>query len=128
MKKRERIDVSGEGGSLGQNPFGALDAGGLPDRPMEAEAVEAQPEPPKKRGRVNIRREKKGRGGKVVTVVEWEKRLDGDSLRSLAKSLRSHCAVGGTVKNGCVEIQGDQREAAAELLSKEGFRPVFTGG
>ena len=33
-----------------------------------------------------------------------------------------------TVKDGAIEIQGDQREKIAQILSDAGFRPVFAGG
>jgi translation initiation factor 1 len=35
---------------------------------------------------------------------------------------------GATVKNGRIEIEGDQRETVAKILVEVGFRPVFAGG
>jgi translation initiation factor 1 len=35
---------------------------------------------------------------------------------------------GGTVKEGAIEIQGDQRETIARILTEAGFRPVMAGG
>jgi translation initiation factor 1 len=46
----------------------------------------------------------------------------------LAKRMRAACGCGGTVKDGRIEIQGDQRERIAEILAEAGFRPVFAGG
>jgi translation initiation factor 1 len=42
--------------------------------------------------------------------------------------MRAACGCGGTVKDGNIEIQGDQRERVAEILAAAGFRPVFAGG
>jgi len=42
--------------------------------------------------------------------------------------MRSACGCGGTIKEGQIEIQGDQREVVARILSEAGFRPVFAGG
>jgi translation initiation factor 1 len=47
---------------------------------------------------------------------------------SLAKKMRNACGCGGTVKDGAIEIQGDQREKIAKILADAGFRPVFAGG
>jgi translation initiation factor 1 len=46
----------------------------------------------------------------------------------LAKKMQKACGVGGTVKDGQIEIQGDKREEAAKILIAAGFRPVFAGG
>jgi len=46
----------------------------------------------------------------------------------LAKAMQRACGVGGTVKEGRIEIQGDNREVVARILTEAGFRPVFAGG
>lgn len=74
-----------------------------------------------------IRREKKGRGGKTVTVV-YELQLSPEDLKALAKTLKSACGTGGTVKDGTIEIQGDFREAVAARLQALGYRTKFSGG
>jgi translation initiation factor 1 len=62
----------------------------------------------------------KRRYGKIVTVVEG---IDtGDiNVDELAKELKTRCASGGTVKNGTIELQGDHRKKALEVLQKMGF-------
>ena len=75
----------------------------------------------------HIRREKKGRGGKTVTVV-YGLRLPPDRLKALGKHLRQACGTGGTVKDGAIEIQGDHRERVAEALQQAGYRTKCTGG
>lgn len=76
-------------------------------------------------GIVRIRRESKGRGGKVVCVVEG---LPPDQLKSIGKSLKAACATGGATKNGCVEVQGDHREKIRTLLTDMGFQVKLSGG
>jgi translation initiation factor 1 len=129
--------ISTDGGQvLGQNPFAALSGAGLPIAPkavLEAAAkavTKGKPSnvPEKNRGRVEIRRETGGRGGKTVTVVSGFLGIGLPEKEQLSKKMRSACGCGGTVKDGAIEIQGDQRETVARILSEAGFRPVFAGG
>ncbi len=77
---------------------------------------------------IAIRREKKGRGGKQVTVMRGFQ-LAAKELEKLGKQLKKGCGSGGTVKpEGVIEIQGDHREKIATLLQKQGFKTKFTGG
>ena len=111
------------------NPFGALDGAGFPPAPPDAApAAAAKPTPPKNRGRVDIVRQKAGRGGKTVTVVKNFVGIGLPEKEKLAKEMQRSCGTGGTVKDGQIEIQGDQREAVARILSNAGFRPVMAGG
>jgi translation initiation factor 1 len=118
------------GQSLGQNPFGRLSSDGLPSGPKEAPAVAGgrAPSPARNRGRVDIRRETEGRGGKTVTVVAGFVGIGLPEKEALSKKMRAACGCGGTVKDGRIEIQGDQRETVARILAEAGFRPVFAGG
>jgi translation initiation factor 1 len=120
------------GGGLGQNPFGALSNAGLPVAPksgMEQAAKPGTPKTPdKNRGRVDIRRETGNRGGKTVTVVDGFIGIGLPEKEQLAKKMRAACGCGGTVKDGAIEIQGDQREKIAQILTAAGFRPVLEGG
>ncbi len=61
----------------------------------------------------------KRRYGKTVTVVEGIK-SDID-INELAKTLKTKCASGGTVKNGNIELQGDHKKKVQEALMKIGF-------
>lgn len=126
--------VSTDGGqSLGQNPFAALSGVGLPAAPKPTPASALPPKPPvkapeKNRGRVDIRRETGGRGGKTVTVIDGFVGIGLPEKEQLTKKMRAACGCGGTVKDGEIIIQGDQREMIARILSEAGFRPVFAGG
>ena len=48
--------------------------------------------------------------------------------QELAKKIQKACGVGGTVKDGGIEIQGDKRDEGKRILSEAGFNPVFSGG
>jgi translation initiation factor 1 len=75
----------------------------------------------------SIRREKKGRGGKTVTVV-YDLQLTPDDIKALAKQLKQICGTGGTVKERTIEIQGDHRDKIAERLRALGYKTKFSGG
>ena len=78
-------------------------------------------------GRVKVRRETSGRRGKAVTTVA-DVPLDDDGLRELAGRLKKRCGVGGAVKNGVIELQGDHRDAVVEALRADGYDVVLAGG
>ena len=136
---KERISTGG-GEGLGQNPFGGLSASGLPaftgklEKPPSAQPQQSRlgstgsTSEKKNRGRVDIRRETGGRGGKTVTVVDGFVGIGLPEKEQLTKKMRAACGCGGTVKDGAIEIQGDQRDKIAQILSEAGFRPVFAGG
>ena len=67
-----------------------------------------------------LRLEKKGRGGKTVTVVAGLPR-NAAFLASLASELKRACGTGGTAQEDAVEIQGDQRERLRPLLAAKGW-------
>jgi translation initiation factor 1 len=74
-----------------------------------------------------LHRDKGGRGGKVVTLVK-NLVLAEDDLKDLAKKLKQACGTGGTVKDGVIEIQGENREKIAEVLAKLGYKVKLAGG
>lgn len=76
---------------------------------------------------VRLHRETKGRGGKAVTIVVGLP-LAGAELKTLAKALKQKCGVGGSLKDGNIEIQGDQRETIKLELENRGFKVKISGG
>lgn len=54
--------------------------------------------------------------------------LDDDGVRELAGLLKQRCGTGGTVKDGRIEIQGDQRERIVAELEKLGYKVKRVGG
>ena len=78
-------------------------------------------------GRVKVRRETSGRRGKPVTTVSGVP-LDDDGLKELAGRLKKRCGVGGSVKDGVIELQGDHRDVVLEVLKADGYDAVLAGG
>ncbi len=78
-------------------------------------------------GIVLIQRETKGRKGKGVTIVSGLPLTEKD-MKVLAKSLKQLCGTGGSVKNGRIEIQGDQRSELQTALQKKGYQVKLSGG
>ncbi|HEV7805041.1 MAG TPA: stress response translation initiation inhibitor YciH [Solirubrobacteraceae bacterium] len=78
-------------------------------------------------GRVRVRRETAGRRGKAVTTVS-DVPLDDTGLRELAGRLKKRCGVGGSAKDGVIELQGDHRDAVVALLRADGYDIVLAGG
>ncbi len=78
-------------------------------------------------GKVRVRRETSGRKGKTATTVS-DVPLDDAALKALAGKLKKRCGVGGSVKDGVIEIQGDHRDTIVELLRADGFDVVLAGG
>jgi translation initiation factor 1 len=77
--------------------------------------------------RVRVKREVAGRRGKGVTTV-YDLPLDDAGLRDLAGRLKKRCGVGGSAKNGVIELQGDHRDVVVEVLRAEGYDVVRAGG
>ena len=77
--------------------------------------------------KVTVRIDRKGRGGKSVTVIEGL-HLPRKQREDLLKQLKSGLGTGGTVKESALEIQGDHREFIMTALTKLGYRPKRSGG
>jgi translation initiation factor 1 len=86
-----------------------------------------EPSAPSKSTVVRIGRETKGRGGKGVTVIS-DLPLDEKNLTELAAKLKARLGTGGTVRDGRIEIQGDQRDRIVAELEGSGYRVKRAGG
>jgi translation initiation factor 1 len=107
------------------SPFGSLD---ISFSKSEVDAYESEKKqkaaskPKFPGGLVRVRLEKKGRGGKSVTVFyDFEKHQQG-KLPELLKGLKKTIATGGKIIDNGLELQGDQRKKAAQWLIDEGYK------
>lgn len=78
-------------------------------------------------GIVRIARQTKGRKGKGVCLITGLD-LDDEKLKLEAAHLKKMCGCGGAVKDGVIEIQGDNRELIKIQLEKKGYTVKFAGG
>jgi translation initiation factor 1 len=86
-----------------------------------------EPPAPSKSTVVRVGRETKGRGGKGVTIISGLP-LDENGLTELATKLKTRLGTGGAVKDGRIEIQGDQRDRIVAELEGMGYRAKRAGG
>jgi len=109
----------------------------LRDRGVSVATPSAAPAPPpptpapggldlSRAGKLIVRRERKGHGGKTVTVVDG---LAGSpaALDALARALRKALGCGSWVEDGRGVLQGDRPDAAAAWLTRNGARQVTRG-
>lgn len=86
---------------------------------------------PSQQHNLKVLRDKKGRKGKVVTVITGFSLTEPD-LKTLTKQLKNLCGAGGTSKiepaGQVIEIQGDHREKVADKLRTLGYNVKFAGG
>ncbi len=69
---------------------------------------------------VVVRFEKSGRGGKVVTIVAGLN-MHPDGKSDLLSVLKKKLGTGGAVKDGLLELQGDQRDRLFSILINQGY-------
>ena len=108
------------------NPFAALQGklGDLPQAPAApASALKSEPKGP---ARAVVRLERKGRGGKEVTVVD-QLALAPAQLEVWLKALKGSLGCGGVVAGETLVLQGDQRKRLPALLEARGVRRVISG-
>ena len=74
-----------------------------------------------KQKRINIYTQKKGKKGKIITVIEGITSADKNTIKELLKKLKIFCGTGGTVNDDKIHLQGDLRIKVENFLRKEGF-------
>jgi translation initiation factor 1 len=125
-KKKPAVQPAPEAPAPFHNPFASLAEkreelpAGTPPPPPAAKPA------PKGPARAVVRMERKGRGGKEVTVVE-QLDLPARRLEEWCKALKQGLGCGGMVEGTTIVIQGDQRDRVAALLTDRGVRKVIIG-
>ncbi|MFI5401003.1 MAG: translation initiation factor [SAR324 cluster bacterium] len=79
------------------------------------------------RTRLRLSLESKGRRGKSVTIVSGLPAHPA-YCQALLSQLKAHCGAGGALKDGALEIQGDQRNKVQAYLERLGFQVSRAGG
>ena len=91
------------------------------------EPEKVKPIRPKGDGIVRILLQTSGRKGKGVSIITGLD-IDDRALMSLASELKRRSGCGGSVKDGTIEIQGDNRELLKQMLEQKGFTVKLAGG
>ena len=107
------------------NPFAALSALRTTEAPAPSDATTASapPSDPKLPARAVVALERKGRGGKTVTLVT-HLALSHDDLDRWVSDMKKALGCGGIREDDAIVLQGDQRERAVEWLTRKGIRKV----
>ncbi len=100
--------------------------------PEQAEPVlPANPAAPLRTRQLNtpvlVALERKGRGGKSVSVVK-QVMSPPKGKQALLKLLKTRLGTGGTLKGDEIEIQGDHRDAIVDILKELGYQAKKAGG
>ncbi|MGF1450588.1 MAG: translation initiation factor [Opitutales bacterium] len=135
MTKKPRIATDATDAALGQNPFGALEVSGTPapapDRTPDAKMGPAKPpDGVNLSGRIELRREKAGRGGKTATTARGQifQNIGKARCEVVLKELKAQFGTGGSLLADGIEIRGDCRDALEAYLTERGAKVVRAGG
>lgn len=76
---------------------------------------------------VRVARERKGRGGKTVSIITGVKSPE-SGRQALLKLIKNRLGTGGTLEEDTIVIQGDHRERIVEILNELGYKAKIAGG
>lgn len=92
-----------------------------PDLPQGEELLSDETEKDTKHPRLDIILEKKGRAGKMATIVSGFV-IDDDEVAKLASAMKTQLGTGGSARGGEILIQGDRRKDVLDFLIKSGYK------
>jgi translation initiation factor 1 len=133
--KKNGFFTTGSEQPAADNPFAALSGlsdlptgeglGKSPEEVSHHSASEDDFDPGQEKLYVSI--DRKQRKGKAVTLISGFSGSE-DRLEALGKSLKTRCGVGGSVKDGEILVQGNQRDKVVKLLKELGYGKVVKSG
>lgn len=138
-KKKKKIPLNdaqsaGFGGTFGdllKKKMPELDAASVDGTEEDSRGAESEenvthePVDLKKSPKIILRRERKGRGGKTVTLVEGIVGTPAQ-LEALAKEMRKGLGCGSTLEENTIVLQGDMTERAHQWLEKRGAKRLYS--
>ena len=98
-----------------------------PDFQYETEEEDVCETLPKQQQKLRVSVDRKGRGGKSVTLVTGFIGTEED-LKELGRKLKASCGVGGSVKDGEILVQGEFQQRIADMLLKDGYAQTKMSG
>lgn len=98
-----------------------------PDFEYQQESDDIPETLPPRQQQLRVWLEKGGRGGKQASVIKGFVGSPAD-LEALARELKTHCATGGSAKEGEIIIQGDCRDKIVAFLQKKSYNVKKAGG
>jgi translation initiation factor 1 len=133
LSKKKKILTEAVDLGFSDSPFSSLNTTGLPEAPKsKLTSAKIIPKSRDRLGqgeRLEIRREKSGRGGKTVTTIQGFPSYLGEAKKSKTlKSLKTSWGTGGSWNKNTMELQGDRRNEVYLWLKESGFSPVLAGG
>ena len=70
---------------------------------------------------IKIYKDKKGRKGKIITVISGFESEKKEQLVKLLKDLKVFCGTGGSLKDNIILLQGDMQIKVIDYLRNEGY-------
>lgn len=108
------------------NPFAKLAS--LRDQLPRGAQSGAQAEPAAKpspyAGKIVVRKERAGRGGKTVTMIEG---VAANAVDDVAREMKKALGCGAVVEDGAIVLQGEQEDRAQAFLQKKGATKIVMG-
>lgn len=102
------------------NSLGGLVYSTDPDFKLQETDNAEQDTSPSSQQKLKVLLDKKRRAGKVVTLIEGFIGKQSD-MEELGKKLKTFCGTGGSVKEGEIIVQGDNRDKVLQWLLKNGY-------